>query len=37
MLNIVKHLIADTQIGYAKFANRSFAIAQDDKLKRDDG
>ncbi|WP_256538377.1 hypothetical protein [Mucilaginibacter aquariorum] len=25
------------QIGYAKFANRSFAIAQDDKLKRDDG
>ncbi len=32
MLNIVKHLFADIHIGNAQLANRSFALAQDDKL-----
>ena len=31
MLNIVKHLIADMLNGYAKFAIRFFALAQDDE------
>jgi hypothetical protein len=31
MLNVVKHLFTDMQ-PYAQFVNRSFAIAQDDRV-----
>ena len=32
MLNVVKHLFADMLNGDAQFTNRSFAVAQDDKV-----
>ena len=32
MLNVVKHLFADMLNGDAQFTNRSFPVAQDDKV-----